>query len=421
MKLKHIFGIALAAVAIVGCSDDDTIGSLSQVTLSSSYLDIDAAGGSTTLTINANSDWKFNNVYSVITDNKTTGKKDTTWYPTPTWLTVSQSSGTSGSSTITFTAAATEAGREADMQITVGGETQYLKLRQGSLEATTATAAEINKANDGKTFRVTGAVSGIQSLDYGNYYIVDATGSIYVYGTLDKDGKEKNFKSLGIEEGDVITVEGPKSTYGGQAQLVKVTVLKITKALIKLESGSFNPISSVAGDYVVKVSYKGSGAYPAISSGAESWVRVGKTEFKAGVPTKTEANPADTAYVTLHLSDNSAGVLRKGSVVFTSANGSNSSSVTVSLEQDGLIKAASVADFLAASVDKYQQYRLTGTISKVDDNAKGFYITDGTGDVFVYKATGFSSKKYKVGDAITLVGMRGVHDGKAQMVTARVE
>ena len=47
---------------------------------------------------------------------------------------------------------------------------------------------------------------------------------------------EKNFLSLGIEVGDIVTVEGPKTTYNGTVELVNVTVINIEKSLIKVDS-----------------------------------------------------------------------------------------------------------------------------------------------------------------------------------------
>ena len=64
---------------------------------------------------------------------------------------------------------------------------------------------------------------------YGNWMLKDATGEILIYGTLDAEGKTKNFSSLGIEVGDIVTVEGPKKTYNTTVELVDVKVIAIEK------------------------------------------------------------------------------------------------------------------------------------------------------------------------------------------------
>ena len=75
------------------------------------------------------------------------------------------------------------------------------------------------KADPNTTYRLTGKVSNITNTQYGNFDLVDATGTIYIYGLLDKDGNAKNFESLGIKEGDEITVEGKYNEYNGNPQI----------------------------------------------------------------------------------------------------------------------------------------------------------------------------------------------------------
>ena len=77
----------------------------------------------------------------------------------------------------------------------------------------------LSKADPNTTYRLTGKVSNITNTQYGNFDLVDATGTIYVYGLLDKDGNAKNFESLGIKEGDEITVEGKYNEYNGNPQI----------------------------------------------------------------------------------------------------------------------------------------------------------------------------------------------------------
>ena len=89
-----------------------------------------------------------------------------------------------------------------------------------STPAEQITIAEfLSKADPNTTYRLTGKVSNITNTQYGNFDLVDATGTIYVYGLLDKDGNAKNFESLGIKEGDEITVEGRYTTYNDSPQI----------------------------------------------------------------------------------------------------------------------------------------------------------------------------------------------------------
>ena len=104
-----------------------------------------------------------------------------------------------------------------------------ITVKQAGYEIKTSTCAEVIAGKDGDTFTVQGTVESIKNTTYGNWYLTDNTGQIYIYGTLDANGNAKNFSSLGIEEGDVVTVQGPKKTFNGTVELVDVTVIKITK------------------------------------------------------------------------------------------------------------------------------------------------------------------------------------------------
>lgn len=58
------------------------------------------------------------------------------------------------------------------------------------------------------TYRLRGEVQNIVSTTYGNFTLVDETGSIYIYGLLNAEGQSKQFASMGIVEGDTVTLEG---------------------------------------------------------------------------------------------------------------------------------------------------------------------------------------------------------------------
>ena len=70
-------------------------------------------------------------------------------------------------------------------------------------------------------------------------------------------------------------------------------------------------------------------------------------------------------------------------------------------------------------------YRLTGVITKVANSASGnCYIKDATGETYVYHlgAKGdFEKKGLKVGDVVTLTGVKDIYDGKGQMKNATLE
>ncbi len=395
MKLKYFIPSFIMILAtLVSCSDiDDSF--FNEIRVSSSYVAIDVEGGTTTIDIQTNSAWALD--VSEIPD----------------WLTVTPTSGSAGKGTITFSAEATSGGRSAELHIACAGRTQNINVIQGVTVASPATCAEVIAGPESKTYRVTGTVKSIANTTYGNWYLADETGEIYIYGTLDKNGQEKNFTSLGIEVGDIVTVEGPKTVYNGTVELVNVTVINIEKSLIKVES--IDPADATfpkdGGDITVNLSCKGLGVGVVVPDNAKDWLAI--TSIVSG----------GTPAVVFHAAPNAGGA-RSAKVTFktTDANGKEYTS-EATLSQGGSIVETSVADFLNAAEDD-TQYRITGIITEMyasDSQGKSFYITDHSGTTLVYRAEGFIEAGAKVGDVVTVVGKRTSYRGTAQMGSATFE
>ena len=396
MKLKYFIPslVAVVAAMFTGCSDDNDPTYLSEIRVSQSYVALSTSGGSTTIDIEANGAWTVSGA--------------------PSWLTVSPASGT-GNGQITFSASAAE-GRTAEVLITCEGKTQRINIIQGIAQVSTATCAEVIAGPDSKTYRVTGTVTSIVNTTYGNWYLKDATGEVYIYGTLDSKGATKNFSSWGLEVGDQITVEGPKTTYNGTVELVDVTVVKIVKSLIKCDSLTVNGEKSsvvpvAGGEITAHLTCKGQGVAVEIPADAKDWLGV------------TSSTVGATPTVTFYAKANEGGD-REATVIFKTTDGSKEYTSQATISQKGAIVAASIADFNAAAVGN-TQYRITGVITKVANASYGnVYIKDYSGETYVYgigSKGDFEAKGLKVGDVVTLVGKRGEYKGTAQMTGAQLE
>lgn len=375
-----------ALMMFVSCSDDFEPTYLGEVQLSSSYVAIPEGGGSTAVTVTATDNWTID------------AEK------IPAWLTVAPASGGAGETTITFSAEKALDGRTAELQLNCGGKTQLINVIQGLSTVSNATCAEVIAGPDSKTYRVTGTVTSIANTTYGNWYLQDATGEIYIYGTLDAKGQTKNFLSLGLEVGDEVTVEGPKTTYNGTVELVDVTVIKINKSLIKVEE--IDPEDAVmpveGGEFTVTLSNKGQGVYVTVPEDAASWLSISSISGNV---------------VKFRVAANNGGD-RSTNIVFKTFEGKKEYTCEQALSQKGAIVAATVAEFLAAPVGD-TQYRLTGVITKVARAEYGnVYIADYSGEAYVYGigAKGdFEKLGLKEGDIVTLVGKRSAHNDKPQM------
>ena len=393
MKLKYLIPSVMAALMMfVSCSDDFEPTYLGEVQLSSSYVAIPEGGGSTAVTVTATDNWTID------------AEK------IPAWLTVAPASGGAGETTITFSAEKALDGRTAELQLNCGGKTQLINVIQGLSTVSNATCAEVIAGPDSKTYRVTGTVTSIANTTYGNWYLQDATGEIYIYGTLDAKGQTKNFLSLGLEVGDEVTVEGPKTTYNGTVELVDVTVIKINKSLIKVEE--IDPEDAVmpveGGEFTVTLSNKGQGVYVTVPEDAASWLSISSISGNV---------------VKFRVAANNGGD-RSTNIVFKTFEGKKEYTCEQALSQKGAIVAATVAEFLAAPVGD-TQYRLTGVITKVARAEYGnVYIADYSGEAYVYGigAKGdFEKLGLKEGDIVTLVGKRGEYKGDAQMTGGQYE
>ncbi len=330
MKLKYLLTAVLASsFAFVGC-DDDTVGYLDDIQLSETYLSISTKGGTATVTVESSVDWEFvtdDNWPNVIKRNKDGSIKS----EEPAWLAVDKMSGKAGKEVLTFSAAASEGGREFELTIKAGANKQFLRVRQGSLAAVEVTCKEANETAVGKNVRVKGTCTTIENTTFGNWYLTDKTGSLYIYGTLDKKGAKKNFASLGLEIGDVVEIEGPVGEYGGKKQLVDVTVISIKKSLMKVMTPSVD-VPKTASDVTVKVAYKGRGVFVTLPEDC-SWLTFKGMTYKKGEPTKIDANPADTAIVAFSAVANEGAAERVAEVKFSSSDAKQSSEGTCKITQ----------------------------------------------------------------------------------------
>lgn len=428
IRIKYLFMTIFAALVLTGCSkDDDALGSLGEMSVSNTYVSIPVTGGEAKITFKANQSWKMKDIIKNTETGKTQyldGYDKNTGDPIykDLWCSISQLSGEAGEGEITFTAPASDGGHEKEIIIEVGETRQHLKVRQGEFTPEEVTCNFVNTQGlDGKNYRVKGVVTAIAQNVYGNMYISDGTGEVYIYGTLDKDGAEKNFASLGIEVGDEVTVEGPRVTYGSTVELSNVTVVKIVKSLIKIaQDDETAMVPSDGGEFSVKVAYKGSGAYFSIPDDSKEFVVFKDSKFIAGVPTKLEKNPADTCVFTFNVLPNVGGA-RSGSIVFTSSSAGNTSEQTFKFVQDGSIVPVSCAEFNAAPVGD-AQYRLLGLVTEVANTKYGnIYVQDYTGQVYVYGTTNYADYPVKAGDVVNIVGPRGEYKGSPQMVNGTID
>ena len=105
-----------------------------------------------------------------------------------------------------------EDGNEFDVELTF--------TQTGSIQD--MTVADFLAAEEGAAlYKLTGKVANLKASEYGNFDLVDATGSVYVYGltATPVEKNDKSFPTLGIKEGDIVTLIGTRTSHNGAPQV----------------------------------------------------------------------------------------------------------------------------------------------------------------------------------------------------------
>lgn len=294
MKLRNILAALVAGVSLFASCVEEADHYLDEVKVSSSYVALDVNGGSTTIDLTTTDSWSI--------------------VGAPDWLTISPLSGSAGSQKLTFSAEKTIDGRNCEIKLNCGGKTQFINVMQGLATVSQATCAQVISGIEGKTYLVTGVVTKIANTQYGNFYINDGTGEVYIYGTVDSKGAY-NWGSFGIEVGDEVTVQGPMSIYNGTIELVDATWIKTAKSLMKI--ASIDPedatIPTKGGELTVTLENKGNGLSVEIPEEAASWLSI---------------KSVDGDKVVFHATENVAGP-RVVTIVFKTADKKYSAETTL--------------------------------------------------------------------------------------------
>lgn len=437
MKIRNFIVALSVAFFAIGCAEESIAPSYDSLSVSENFIKIPADGGEVKFTINASKDWSIYEQLLPICDDK----GDTTWK-----LEVTPKSGKAGSHTITVKSDTTTATRSAELCIVIGDRTeidaaykaltdlqaeqedalstcldkasedavkkqfkskisaaeaalnaalvsaerQYVTIKQsmGAVEVKYSTCQEIIDGPDGPVYYAKGTVTKISNTQYGNWYLKDAEGKeVYIYGTLDANGQTKNFESLGLAEGDEVTLSGPKTTYNGTVELVDVTILSINKAFIKLEKTSVE-VKKEAGSTQAVLTLMDDAKWTAETSA--DWLTI----------TTTHTSKGNTVVSIDYAEYNEKKAPRSATVVFKASRKSGETvkeaELNFTVKQFGIMpEPIAVAEVVKKA--KNEWVAVEGLVTGV--NGDGNVITDAAGNsIFAYKATA------KLGQKVVVTG-----------------
>lgn len=118
------------------------------------------------------------------------------------------------------------------------------------------------KADVNTTYELTGTVSNITNTTYGNFDLVEDGSSIYIYGLLDLNGQKQKFASLGIEEGDKVTLTGKYKLYNNKPEIADAQFVSVVKGDGGQGGDTPGPTPGPGGDEVTEL----------VNGGFEEWV-----------------------------------------------------------------------------------------------------------------------------------------------------
>ncbi len=355
--------------------------------------------------------------------------------PGASWIVLKGMTSTEGEYVVTFSYEEnTGAARNATIDFISGEETITVEVTQeGSI--LDMTAAEINAAEDGAAiYRLTGYISGDTGSEYGNIYIKDATGEVYVYGVLDAEGNSKQWLTMGISVGDIVTVTGPKTSYNDAPQMKNVSIEKHVKVADKTVA------EFLAAEESAEVYYRLTGTAEGIANAGEygNFNIVDETGSVYVYGLLTGWGGEKKQFQTLGIKEGDKvtlvgvrasynGTAQVGSAFYVSHEEGSSEEGGEDTPAEPTV--ATAAEINAAEDSEDVLYELTGYISSVKNDTYGnLNIKDATGEVYVYgtldaegAAKNFASLGISAGDIVTVTGPKTSYNGAPQMKNVTVK
>lgn len=382
MKLRNIFtALAAAALAFVGCQEEERF--LDEVQVSKSIISLPIEGGKDTLTVTANAEWVLE-------------------LPQDAWFTVDLASGAAGVTQVVFEAEASSANREANLSIACAGAKQTVKVIQMAERVPAALATCKQVLDDhaagvavGKNYKIKGTVTDITNYGkYGCFYVNDGTAQVYVYGSM-------NSAQFDPAVGDIITFEGPWTSYGN---FDDVTILELEKSLVKLEKASPDgPVSANGGKLSVTLTIKAKEHKVVIPEDVD-WITYDEK--------KDVMVLGETTYIYDFTLSPNAGTPRQAAVTFLANVDGVDYSAVLDVEQDGSIAEMSINEAVTSG-------ELAIVLGKVIyTHSKGLLITDGKNVLYGYLG---SQPEVAVNDIVKLTGKVTKYNGGRSMNKPTVE
>ena len=251
-------------------------------------------------------------------------------------------------------------------------------------------------------YELTGTISNIVDTDRGNFDLTDVTGTVYVYGlTATKvTSNDQSFSSLGLREGDVLTLVGTRAEYNGSAQVggpayyishVAVPYCDVTPSTLSVGAAAGETTFSIESNesWSIELDNSSYTVSPASGNGdAEITVTYPANETSDAI-TVTFTVTSDSGEKTVTLTQRGAGEPQKYYVKVTSEPTDWSGQYLIINEEelkafDGSLQDLDVAnDFIIVTIDNNR------ILSTPDIDNSSFTVSQISGGYSILSASGF--------------------------------
>ncbi len=236
---------------------------------------------------------------------------------------------------VTVAANESSSPRTATITVAGGSKTATISITQDAAPAQiqTVTIAEFLSKEEGDAlYQLTGTITSIANSNYGNLYIEDETGSVYVYGLkASATASSTSFNTLGLAVEDQVTIVGKRTVYNGTDEVTDCyyvshigapsLTLSSESLVFASEGGSQNVTATVA-------NFSGT-----VTISAES----NNDQFTTSVSETT---------ITVVASANSTNAVQTGVITVTATNGSKTKTATIDVSQNKPVTPAEDGDIL---------------------------------------------------------------------------
>lgn len=335
----------------------------------------------------------------------------------PQWIKVAPQYG-SGNTTVTLSFSdnldadnTLSAERTAKVLFSVAEKSAELTVTQeGDPEKAPAEIKQITIAEflalpqgDPTVYQLAGTVEKISNTQYGNFYLTDETGTVYVYGLLDADRESKKFETLGIDNGDFLVCQSSINEYNGNPQAKNAVYVRHEKSLISIvKAAPSGAIPYTGGEATITLTCKGADFEVVVPEEA-TWLTV-SSKLQSG----------ELAVVELTAAPNED-AKRTVDVEFVTLYGGKEYKATATVEQQAKPVEPTVTLAQIRSYEDGADVTARGTVMAV--HGQGAIIADQTALLYVYTA---GAPDFAVGNTIVVTGSFKNYYGTLQIESVDV-